>query len=115
MRKVWQWLLAVIRKYRVVRVTPPAMEPEDFYRTLKSPQTDAFLVAFEQHLRTNGSMDLRLNRIKKSDGQEGYWYTLGYCKAHQDLLGFIKRARRAEGAPEVAERAVKRGGVAQWA
>lgn len=115
--KLWQRFLSRVREYQVARMTPPTMAPEQFYSAMRSHQADIMLMALEQHLRTNGSFDARTGLIQKAEGPKGYWYMLGYCRAHQDLLTFLRRARRPDHGENVVEEqtAPRTGGVAKWA
>lgn len=110
-------ILDWFRKYRVSRLAPPQLTREQFYDALRSSRTDVVLAALEQHLQTNGSIDERAAWINKAEGPKGYWYMLGYCKAHKDLSGFLKRVRRPEAHEQVVgqEQPVTRtGGRARY-
>lgn len=112
MQRIREWL----RGFEALRETPPTMDPESFYRALRSGESNVFWAGLEQHLMTNGSFDRRLGQIKGSDGAHGYWYILGYCKAHQDIRNFVQRQRRVDmpAATVKTEVTPRTGGVAKY-
>lgn len=118
MIRLWQQLMHWVRKQRTMQQAPPELAPEQFYSLLRSSRAEDVIFALEQHLRTNGSLDKRVNGIKKGEGPGGYWHVIGFCKAHQDMLTFLKRVRRPENTSEevvMEQPAPTTGGRARWA
>lgn len=111
---LWQRFFGRVKEHQAAASL--GMTREQLYDALRSPHSETLLVGLEQHLRMNGSMDARVESIQKAEGPRGYWYMLGYCKAHKDLAAFLKRARRPEQVINAVEehKAPRTGGVARY-